>query len=60
LLKDGIITTEEVSIGKRVRKYYSLTPKGKTEKKMVVKELEEFIETLNKIVFTNNKTSPAL
>ena len=60
LLKDGILTTEEVSIGKRVRKYYSLTPKGKTEKKMVVKELEEFIETLNKIVFTNNKTSPAL
>jgi DNA-binding PadR family transcriptional regulator len=60
LLKDGILTTEEVNIGKRVRKYYTLTPKGKDEKKIVVKELEDFIETLNKIVFTDNKTSPAL
>ena len=31
LLKDGILTTEEVNIGKRVGKYYTLTPKGKGE-----------------------------
>lgn len=60
LLKDDILTTEEVNIGKRVRKYYTLTPKGKSEKKIVVQELEDFMETLNKIVFTDNKTSPAL
>ncbi|WMN13094.1 PadR family transcriptional regulator [Marivirga salinae] len=60
LLKDGILTTEEVKIGKRVRKYYTLTPKGQGEKKIVVKELEDFMETLNKIIFTDNKTSPAL
>jgi len=60
LLKDGILTTEEVNVGKRVRKYYTLTPKGKTEKIEVVKELEDFIATLNKIIFEDNKTSPAL
>ncbi|WKV14092.1 PadR family transcriptional regulator [Marivirga harenae] len=60
LLKDGILTTEEVKIGKRVRKYYTLTTKGKTEKKEVVKELEDFMQTLNKIVFPSNQISPAL
>jgi DNA-binding PadR family transcriptional regulator len=60
LLQDGILTTEAVNIGKRVRKYYALTSKGMGEKKIVVKELADFMETLNKIVFTDNKTSPAL
>ena len=60
LLKDGIVTTEEVKIGKRVRKYYALTPKGKKEKNAVMEELSDFIETLQKIVFTNNKTSPVV
>jgi len=60
LLKDGILTTEEVNLGKRVRKYYTLTSKGQGEKKIVVQELADFIETLHKIVFTDNKTSPAL
>ena len=60
LLKDGILTTEEVKIGKRVRKYYALTSKGKGERKIVMKELADFMETLNKIVFTDHKTSPTL
>lgn len=60
LLSDGIVTTEEVNIGKRVRKYYALTPKGKTEKNIVMEELSDFIDTLQKIIFTSNKNSPAL
>lgn len=60
LLKDGMVTTEEVNLGKRVRKYYSLTAKGKGEKKMVVAELADFMETLSKIVFSDGKTSAAI
>ncbi len=60
LLDDGIVTTEEVNIGKRVRKYYSLTTKGQGQRKIVVQELADFMETLNKIVFSDNKTSAAI
>ena len=46
----GELKTEKEMIGKRVRKYYSLTPQGKTETKARVKELEAFIETLKIIL----------
>ena len=49
--KDGLITYEEEYIGKRVRKYYVLSPKGNTEKVQSLKELKDFMETLNKIIF---------
>lgn len=43
---DGLVTTETEFIGKRVRKYYSLSPAGKTKAKEKVKELASFIETM--------------
>ena len=43
---DGLVTTETEFIGKRVRKYYSLSPTGKTRAKEKVKELASFIETM--------------
>jgi DNA-binding PadR family transcriptional regulator len=43
---DGFVTTETEFIGKRVRKYYSLSPAGKTKAKEKVKELASFIETM--------------
>jgi PadR family transcriptional regulator PadR len=48
---DGLLTYEEEFIGKRVRKYYVLTTKGKEETTVYLDELKDFIATLNKIVF---------
>lgn len=43
---EGMLTTEKVYIGKRVRKYYSLTPKGGETSRVKVKEFKEFVETM--------------
>jgi DNA-binding PadR family transcriptional regulator len=55
MTKDGLLTFEEEYIGKRVRKYYSLTKKGKAEKLIYMEELKDFIDTLNKLVFNETK-----
>ncbi|QMU29665.1 PadR family transcriptional regulator [Adhaeribacter radiodurans] len=44
---DGILQTEEEYIGKRLRKYYSLTQKGDSVVAHKVKELTDFIATMN-------------
>ncbi|WP_047448930.1 PadR family transcriptional regulator [Alistipes sp. ZOR0009] len=50
-LKDeGFIEVETENIGKRVRHYYSLTPKGVQEKEQREAELKDFIETISKII----------
>ena len=46
LEKDGVVTTEVVNIGKRVRKYYTLTSKGKINASEKVKEFADFINTM--------------
>jgi PadR family transcriptional regulator PadR len=46
LEKDGVVTTEVVNIGKRVRKYYTLTPKGKSNAAEKVSEFADYIETM--------------
>ena len=43
---DGLVVTEKVSIGKRVRKYYQLTPKGKETATNKVEEFFDFVKTL--------------
>ena len=43
---DGILTTETEYIGKRVRKYYSLSPKGKTVTKEKISEFADFMNTM--------------
>lgn len=47
LESEGLLTTETEYIGKRVRKYYSLSPSGKSSAKERVSELRDFINTLN-------------
>ncbi|MFD2565353.1 PadR family transcriptional regulator [Aquimarina rubra] len=49
--KDGLLTSEEEYIGKRVRKYYLLTPKGEEKKVTYVEELKDFMMTLNNVIF---------
>lgn len=43
---DGLVTTETEYIGKRVRKYYSLSVAGKTRAKEKVSELASFVQTM--------------
>lgn len=57
LHKDGLLSFEEEYIGKRVRKYYYLTPKGQEEKVLYLEELKDFMNTLNKIVFPQLRTT---
>lgn len=47
---DGLITSEEVYIGKRVRKYYSLTTPGKNMARASVNELLGFIKTIQELI----------
>lgn len=46
LEKQGEVTTQEEFIGKRVRKYYSLTEKGSISAKEKVNELSDFMMTM--------------
>lgn len=43
---DGILTTETEYIGKRVRKYYSLSSKGNLMSKQKISEFADFINTM--------------
>ena len=44
---EGLLKTETVMIGKRVRKYYSLTTTGSSLAKDRVEELVDFIKTMS-------------
>jgi DNA-binding PadR family transcriptional regulator len=50
LRDDGLIVVETENIGKRVRHYYSLTPKGSASKKEKEAELKDFMNTIGRII----------
>ncbi|MCG2612942.1 PadR family transcriptional regulator [Terrimonas sp. NA20] len=58
LEQEGLVDVEKVFIGKRVRKYYSLTQKGTAQKKAQFDELLDFLQTIEKIVFSKPNVSP--
>jgi len=43
---DGLVFTREMNIGKRIRKYYAVTPFGKKESVDKTSELLDFIGTI--------------
>jgi DNA-binding PadR family transcriptional regulator len=47
---DGLLKTEVVNIGKRIRKYYMLTAPGKVEVKERVTEFINFIQTMGSVL----------
>lgn len=47
---EGMLKTETVMIGKRVRKYYALTPEGRSFVKERVNEFIEFIKTMGNVL----------
>lgn len=57
LTKEDYLQTESVNVGNRIRKYYSLTPKGKTQVAPVVEEVQDFQNTLS-LLF--GKSKPAV
>jgi PadR family transcriptional regulator, regulatory protein PadR len=48
----AVVTTSEIH-NNRMRIYYSLTPKGQTVAAAKIKELQEFIESLQRIIEPN-------
>ena len=57
LESDGLVTTETEFIGKRVRKYYSLSPTGKNKTKEKVSELADFMDTMKFLLDIKPKTA---
>lgn len=47
---DGFLKTETETIGKRIRKYYSLTPVGKNAVEEKVSEFIAFIRTMSTVL----------
>ncbi|MEQ8533139.1 MAG: helix-turn-helix transcriptional regulator [Imperialibacter sp.] len=52
---EGLLVTETINIGKRIRKYYSLTPKGDVQTASKLEEFSSFISTMQFLL--NPKTS---
>lgn len=52
---DGLVVTETEYIGKRVRKYYSLSKDGKTKAKEKVSELADFMATMKFLLDIKNQ-----
>lgn len=50
LESEGLLKTETVMMGKRIRKYYSLTAEGKSLVKERVMEFLEFIKTMGNVL----------
>ena len=47
---EGILKTETVMLGRRIRKYYSLTPEGRSLAKEKVNEFLDFIKTMSNVL----------
>lgn len=47
---EGLLKTETVMIGKRVRKYYTLTSDGRSIAKERVAEFADFIKTMSNVL----------
>jgi PadR family transcriptional regulator, regulatory protein PadR len=58
LESEGLVVTETVNIGKRIRKYYTLTPQGNASAAARVQEFLDFVNTMK--VVLGGKTSPGI
>ena len=50
LESEGLLTTEKITVGNRVRKYYVLTSMGKSVAKERVTEFVDFIRTMKNVL----------
>ena len=58
LKKDGLVNIETVNIGKRVRRYYTLTVDGVKMRKEKVNEVESFMNTISTILSNQIRYHP--
>ena len=54
LESQGLLVSEKVNIGNRMRKYYSLTPQGQLEAKQNIEDYFNFVR--NMLVLLSNKS----
>jgi DNA-binding PadR family transcriptional regulator len=47
---EGLLRTETINIGKRIRKYYTLTAEGRSTAKNRVYEFMDFIKTMSSVL----------
>ena len=59
LVAEGVLITEEVSVGKRIRKYYKLTEEGVSVAQQIVDEFVDFMGTMKVILDTDLRTDHA-
>lgn len=57
LEQEGLLKTKTVNIGKRIRKYYSLTEKGLEAATSKVSEFADFMNTMKVLLSLNLKVS---
>jgi PadR family transcriptional regulator, regulatory protein PadR len=57
LESEGLVTTDIEYIGKRIRKYYRLSPEGKAKTKEKVSEFADFIATMKFLLDIKPKTT---
>ena len=50
MVKEGLLQTESERVGGRLRKYYRLTPAGQAATRNRLRELEDFIRSLQQIL----------
>jgi DNA-binding PadR family transcriptional regulator len=47
---EGLLKTETVHMGKRIRKYYTITRQGKNTVQEKVREFSAFVKTMNQVL----------
>jgi PadR family transcriptional regulator, regulatory protein PadR len=57
LEQEGLVTTELEYMGKRVRKYYKLSPSGKSRSAERITEFAEFMSTMSILLNIQPKTA---
>lgn len=57
LESQGLLVSQKVNVGKRIRKYYSLTPQGQTAALQHIEEYFSFVRTM--LVLLSNKKPPS-
>jgi len=48
--REGLLTTERVQLGKRVRKYYTITVKGQNQVNEKIEDFIAFIQTMSRVL----------
>ncbi len=52
LKTEGVLETSSLEVNGRLRKYYAITKKGKTQVSLAVEELQSFVQTLQLMLTT--------